>query len=163
MTLDHPFKAARTSTGSRVMLSVVGGIAIALAMAAQPALAGTPASETFVLLRSADGSEFGWSASGQFSDAGGWTSDFRRFGALPSPVAFQTLLKTTETGLAGTFDLAFQGHFNAPAGHDFGGTWSVGGGTGSYATLHGTGTWTVAVDLNTGIRTFTLSGDVHLD
>ena len=144
-------------------LSAACAMVVALGLAAQPALASTPGTETFVLLRAADGSEFGWSASGQFSDAGAWTSDFRRSGALPSPVAFQTVLKTTETSSAGSFGLAFQGHVNAPAGHDFGGTWSVGDGTGGYATLQGTGTWTLSVDFNTGIRTFTLTGDVHFD
>ena len=144
-------------------LGAACAMVVALGLAAQPALASTPASEMFVLLRAADGSEFGWSATGVFSDAGGWTSDFRRSGALPSPVAFQTILKTTEFGSTGTFGIAFEGHVNAPAGHDFGGTWSVGDGTDGYATLHGTGTWTVAIDSDTGIRTFTLSGDVHFD
>jgi len=161
--MNQALRAGRSSIGSRIRMSLICAMAIALGLAAQPALASTPTSETFVLHRAADGSEFGWSASGSFSDAGAWTSDFRVSGALPSPVAFQTVLKTTEVGSAGTFRLAFQGHFNAPAGHDFGGTWSVGYGTGGYASLHGTGTWTVSVDSNTGIRTFTLIGYVHFD
>jgi hypothetical protein len=133
------------------------------ALGAGSAAATTSSHETFVLLRSADGSEAGWSASGLFTDAGSWTSDFRRSGALPSPVAFETMLKTTETSSLGTFQIDFQGHFNAAAGHDFGGTWQVGHGTGAYATLKGTGTWSVAVDSDTGVRTFTCTGMVHFD
>jgi hypothetical protein len=130
---------------------------------AVPAAASTPTNETIVLLRDSQSQEIGWSASGTFTDAGSWTSDFRRSGALPSPVAFETMLKTTETSSFGTFRLEFQGHFNAPAGHDFGGTWVLSGGTGAYVGIHGVGTWSVAPDPGTGGARFTLVGAVQFD
>ena len=78
-------------------------------------------------------------------------------------MAFQTILKTTETSALGTFRIEFQGHFNLPAGHDFGGTWVITQGTGAYAALHGGGTWSEADDANTGNLVFTLVGAVHFD
>jgi hypothetical protein len=134
-----------------------------VAALAAPAAASSPTNETIVLLRDSQSNEIGWSASGTFSDAGSWTSDFRRSGALPSPVAFETVLKTTETSSVGTFRIEFQGHLNVPAGQDFGGTWVITDGSGGYAGLYGGGTWSVADDPNTGNGIFTLVGAVHFD
>ena len=144
-------------------LSVLLGAGTLLIALAAPAAASSPTSTTIVLVRDGQFNEIGWSATGSFSDSGSWTSDFRHSGALPSPVAFQTILKTTETSALGTFRIEFQGHFNLPAGHDFGGTWVITQGTGAYAALHGGGTWSEADDANTGNLVFTLVGAVHFD
>ena len=116
-------------------LSVLFGAAMLLIALAAPVAASSPTNATIILVRDSQFNEIGWSATGSFSDSGSWTSDFRRSGALPSPVAFQTILKTTETSALGTFRIEFQGHFNLPAGHDFGGTWVITQGTGAYAAI----------------------------
>jgi hypothetical protein len=143
-------------------LPLLGTILIVAASVA-PVAASVPSAEVIVLQRNGDLAEIGWTATGLFADAGSWTSDFRIFGALPSPVAFATELKTTETGSAGTFRMEFQGHVAAPTGRPFSGTWMISGGTGAYSTLRGSGSWTLAVDAATGVLTFTCPGKVHFD
>jgi hypothetical protein len=143
---------------------LVGAAMLAtFAVLAAPAGASPSSSERIVLLRDSSGSEIGWSASGVFADSGSWTSDFRVFGAIPSPVDFQTMVKTTETSSLGSFRMTFEAQFNAIANPSFGGTWSITPGTGAYATLHGTGTWSERDDPVTGDGVFTCVGDVHFD
>ena len=135
------------------------GLLSALVVLAAPVGASVSASETILLKRDANRVEIGWSASGAFTDAGSWTSDFAAFGGGPSPV-FAGTIKTTETSTSGSFQMKFQIH--GDGGKDFNGTWTISSGTGAYANLEGGGTWT-HVDLPNGDGLFTCIGQVHFD
>jgi hypothetical protein len=163
--MTHFLQFARTRPRARgaLALSVAAAMLASFAMLAAPAGATTPSAETIVLLRDSSGSEIGWSASGAFADSGSWTTDFLVFGALPSPPDFQNVVKTTQTSSTGSFGMNFQGQFNVLVSPTLSGTWSISLGTGAYATLRGTGTWSRSVDPLTGNPLFTCLGEVHFD
>ena len=132
-------------------------LVVSLVILAAPVGATPGSSETIVLKRSGDLTEIGWSASGAFTDAGSWTSDFLAFGQGP---IFAGTIKTTETNAnrTGRFRILFdvQGLPNT-----FQGNWKIVDATGIYAGLHGEGKWSEADDPGNGDHVFTLKGFVH--
>ena len=148
----------------RTSIIVLAAFLAALAVAG-PAGATTSTAETIVLQRDSAGTPIGWSASGTFTDSGSWTDPFGvGAGCIAQTPVCNIELKTVETGSAGTFQMEFQVHLNVVTNPTFfGGTWMISQGTGAYATLAGTGTWSRAVDPNTGVRTYTCLGLVHFN
>jgi hypothetical protein len=142
----------------KALLLAAALLALAAVLAA-PVGASPSATETIVLMRNGDLNEVGWSASGAFGDSGSWTTDFLEIGGGQSPTA-AGMLKTTETGANGTFEMIFQ-LTGIPT--VFGGTWQITDGTGAYADLHGKGTWIHSTDPVTGNSIFTCTGTVHFD
>jgi hypothetical protein len=140
----------------RTLRAVVVGATIlaSIVVLASPAGATPGSSETIVLQRNSSFQTDGWSSSGAFADAGSWTADFGAFGAGP---IFAGTIKTTETGANGTFEMVLQVQGSITA---FLGTWQITGGTGAYAGLHGSGSWSFHSD-NTGERFYTCTGSVH--
>jgi hypothetical protein len=133
-------------------------LVVSLVILAAPVGATPGSSETIVLKRSGDDlSEIGWWASGAFTDAGSWTSDFLAFSHGP---IFAGTIKTTETNTdrTGTLRILFeiQGLPNT-----FQGNWKIVDGTGIYVGLHGEGKWSEADDPGNGDHVFTLKGFVH--
>ena len=142
----------------KALLLATALLALAAVLAAP--VGATPSStETIVLMRNGDLNEVGWSASGAFADSGSWTTNFLEIGGGRSPTA-AGMLKTTETGANGTFEMIFQ-LTGIPT--VFGGTWQITDGTGAYTDLHGNGTWIHSTDAVTGNGIFTCTGTVHFD
>jgi hypothetical protein len=143
----------------RKVIGLLAGAAILGSVLIGAASASTGSNETIIVKRASDFSEIGWQATGAFIDAGSWTTDFQ---ALSHGPVFAGTTKTTETNQAGTgsFSILFeiQGLPNT-----FQGNWKIISGTGIYAHLHGTGTWTEADDPVSGDHVFTLTGSVHFD
>ena len=145
-------------------LGILSGLVSTVIITGALSAGATPGtSETFVLQRDSALNPIGWAASGTFTDSGSWTDPFAVAGGLPSPTVFEIESKTVESSSQGTFQIEFQGHFNAVTNPHFGGTWTISQGTGAYATLRGHGTWSLAIDQVTGTRTFTCPGLVHFD
>jgi hypothetical protein len=130
-----------------------------------PAEAGasTPSpNETIWLHRDAALNPDGWSAAGAFTDSGSWRDPFAAAGGIPSPNVFTLEIKTAQTASSGSFHMNFQGMLNVTSGAAFGGTWTIGQGSGVYSSLHGSGTWTREVDPGTGTATVVCTGVVRL-
>jgi hypothetical protein len=128
---------------------------------------GAPAAQAFTespvtlrLERLPNHAEAGWWIKGAVTDGGRWQTDFRAAGGGPASPTFEVEVKVTLHGSAGDIQMAFQGHFNAVRSLDFGGTWTITGGSGAYAHLQGNGTWT-AEDLADGGLAFPCTGTVH--
>jgi opacity protein-like surface antigen len=136
-------------------LAVTG---LAVTLLAASAAATQPQTATLVVMRNADLEEIGWNATFPgFTDSGSWTSDFRAFGGGKSPV-FAGLLKTTESGVRGTFQTNWQ-VLDSKGG--FSGTCDLSGGTDAYDHMHGAGGWTYREQ--GGTRFYTCVAAVHWD
>ena len=143
--------------------SIMIGLVVVLTAAATPS-----SSVTLFLTQHDDYGTIRWSAHGGLEDSGTWDKGRVTFSGGKSPV-YAGMIATVETNDAGTgsFRMNFQGlGYNATG--VFTGTWEISQGTGIYAKLHGTGTWS-EVDIpdpdNQGhlLFTFPCKGNVHID
>ena len=131
------------------------------------AAASTDGNETIVITQAAvRGPGDVWSASGLFTDSGGWRRAVSYQGS--GPVTFNAERFTTEYGAFGSFRIDLQLHLNLVTDTGLYGTWVIDAGTapdapsGAYVGLRGQGTWTSTRNSLTGVRTYTLVGNVHL-
>lgn len=143
--------------------SVVIGLVVSLTASATPS-----SGVTLYLTQHDDYGTIGWSAHGALEDSGTWNKGRVTFSGGKSPV-LAGMISTVETNDAntGSFRMNFQGlGYNATG--VFTGTWEISHGTGIYAKLHGTGTWS-EIDIpdpdNRGhlLFTFPCKGTVHVD
>lgn len=145
------------------------GLATGASVLAMPgtAAATTSGSETIIVQRAATrGAGDVWSASGLFSDSGGWRRAVSYYGSGPSTYNAERF--TTEDGADGSFRVDMQVHVNTATDNGVHGTWVIDAGTspdapsGAYVSLRGQGSFTSTLNSQTGTRTYTLVGDVHL-
>jgi hypothetical protein len=129
-------------------VSIVGG----QAGAAPPTLV------SIDLLRQLDNTPAGWRSSGAFTDLGTWDGPPKHFGGVPSPTTGTLQEWTTQYGSEGTFRIRWESQFNFAAEVD---RCEILGGTGAYAGLHGTGTWTF--DVYGGYKHITCNATVLSD
>ena len=148
----------------KCFLQLVMVVTVLITMNTSPAWADDPAvqpseSVTITLLRNGppDLSPLGWSASGAFSDAGGWTIDRFICGACPAPTEGAANFMTTEIGTQGTLQIQTLSEFNQSQEQNL---WHLTGGTGAYAKLRGYGVWTLLID-DYGVRHIICTGKVH--
>lgn len=146
-----------------LVASVMIGLAGALTASATPS-----SGVTFFLTQHDDFGTIAWTADGALEDSGTWDKSIVTFSGGKSPV-FAGMIQTFETNDArtGSFRMNFQGlGYNATG--VFTGTWQISHGTGIYAGLHGSGTWS-EIDIpepgNPGhlLFTFPCEGSVHFD
>lgn len=157
-------KLHRNSWFQRVVVGVAAIAAIVTVSGV--AAASTDGNETIVITQAAvRGSGDVWSASGLFTDGGGWYRGVSYQGTGPN--TFEAHRFTTEYGSLGAFRIDLQIHRNLVTETGVYGTWVIDAGTapdaptGAYVGLHGQGTFTSTRDALTGARTYTLVGDVH--
>jgi hypothetical protein len=148
-------------------VTIFGGLA-AVAIVLAPSAAGSRSgTETIVLTQASSGAPIAWSASGLFADGGTWRRGVSYQGSGPN--TFEAERFTTEYGANGAFRIDLQIHRNDVTGTGVYGTWVVDTGTGpdaptgAYVGLRGQGTFTLSVNAATGVRTWTLVGDVHFE
>ena len=118
------------------LASLVAGLALLVGPAAA-----TPATGVTLLLReNYDYSTIDWTASAPIAESGLWDKGRLTFHGGNGNPNWAGMIKTTLTSSGGSFDMEFQGRGNGTTGA-FSGTWTISGGTGAFAGIHGTGTW----------------------
>ena len=100
-----------------------------------------------------------WTATGAIADSGTLIEPNVNFRGG------QLHIERVFTGAQGTITIHIQSTLTSVVGDTgtFTGHWVVVSGTGAYANLHGHGLRAATINVNTGIVTETLTGEVHFD
>jgi hypothetical protein len=105
-------------------------------------------------------------ATGAFADSGAIDNLAFNFSAIGAPTFVISHLTILFTGAEGAFTLKTQITETLTSDPNVltdSGTWTIIGGTGAYADLHGQGTIVGTLDENAGLINRTFTGNVHFD